>query len=335
MNLTHVIDEFSFGPHFPDMVQPLDSSYELTHMHFMAYQYFLHVVPTTYVAPRSRPLDTHQYSVTHYTRTLEHNIGTPGIFFKFEIDPLKITQFQRTTTLLQLFIRCVGVIGGVFVCASYALRTATRAVEVVTGETSKQGIVAAESTGVKVGLRAKWGGNDLRSRPVVSAGWTPSSPYTGTPVSGNFSPMASPYMGYGNGASAPGTPIGQGYPAAPPTPGAGMRSASNLGPPSRTPSGSVSYPAPPSRTPSGSAAYPSSPYPGASFGPGTPSAAPGTPSFNGLSSPHLGAGGQESAPPTPGYQYAAYPSSPRPGVNGNGLTAPPPPKKVNTPKKDD
>jgi hypothetical protein len=30
MNLSHVINEFSFGPYFPDIVQPLDYSYERT-----------------------------------------------------------------------------------------------------------------------------------------------------------------------------------------------------------------------------------------------------------------------------------------------------------------
>ena len=30
MNLTHVIHEFSFGPFFPAISQPLDLSYEMT-----------------------------------------------------------------------------------------------------------------------------------------------------------------------------------------------------------------------------------------------------------------------------------------------------------------
>ena len=30
MNLSHIITEFSFGPHFPDIVQPLDYSFEVT-----------------------------------------------------------------------------------------------------------------------------------------------------------------------------------------------------------------------------------------------------------------------------------------------------------------
>lgn len=72
---------------------------------FISYQYFLHVVPTTYIAPRSRPLKTHQYSVTHYTREVEHNRGVPGIFFKFDMEPMSLTIHQRTTSLLQLLIR--------------------------------------------------------------------------------------------------------------------------------------------------------------------------------------------------------------------------------------
>ena len=30
MNLSHIITEFSFGPYFPDIVQPLDYSFEIT-----------------------------------------------------------------------------------------------------------------------------------------------------------------------------------------------------------------------------------------------------------------------------------------------------------------
>lgn len=72
---------------------------------FTAFQYYLHVVPTTYIAPRSRPLQTNQYSVTHYTRALQHGQGTPGIFFKFDLDPMSITIHQKTTTFIQLMIR--------------------------------------------------------------------------------------------------------------------------------------------------------------------------------------------------------------------------------------
>ena len=31
MNLSHVITEFSFGKYFPEITQPLDNSFEVTH----------------------------------------------------------------------------------------------------------------------------------------------------------------------------------------------------------------------------------------------------------------------------------------------------------------
>jgi hypothetical protein len=71
----------------------------------MVYRYFLHVVPTTYIAPRSRPLETNQYSVTHYTHKMQDNEGVPGIFFKFDLDPMVITIHQRTPSLVQFMIR--------------------------------------------------------------------------------------------------------------------------------------------------------------------------------------------------------------------------------------
>ncbi|KAF8514551.1 endoplasmic reticulum-derived transport vesicle ERV46, partial [Hysterangium stoloniferum] len=161
MNMSHVITEFSFGPYFPDITQPLDYSFEVTDEHFMAYQYFITVVPTAYIAPRTKPLHTHQYSVTHYERLLEHNNGAPGIFFKFDLDPLSLSIHQRTTTFIQLLIRIVGVVGGVWVCTGWSIKVGNKVVEVVAGPDKTAGIVAAEATGVK----RRWTGNDIRARP--------------------------------------------------------------------------------------------------------------------------------------------------------------------------
>jgi hypothetical protein len=77
----------------------------ITLIDFISYQYFLHIVPTKYIAPRSGVLDTNQYSVTHYTRELLHNQGTPGIFFKFDIDPLEITVHQKTMGFVEFVVR--------------------------------------------------------------------------------------------------------------------------------------------------------------------------------------------------------------------------------------
>jgi len=195
MNLTHVISEFSFGPHFPDIVQPLDSTFAMTFQPFTAYQYFLTVVPTKYVPARSRPVRTNQYSVTNYIRQLQHGQGTPGIFFKFDLDPIAITIQEKTTTFIQFVIRCVGVVGGVWCCMGWAVRISYKAVEVVTGvKEGEQEIVAVETSGVK----KRWGGGELKRRVVKQGNgwivegtneWGGGSPgYAG----GYFSPSASP-----------------------------------------------------------------------------------------------------------------------------------------------
>jgi len=84
----------------------------------------------------------------------------------------------------------------------YAIRITTRAVEVVSGADQTPGIVAAESSGVKVGLRGKWGGSELRPRPMggklvpQGSGWVMEggggSPYSSyNPGSGFPSPVVS------------------------------------------------------------------------------------------------------------------------------------------------
>ena len=347
MNLSHIITEFSFGPHFPDIVQPLDNSYEATDkrqfvlfehhesianssLDFIAFQYFLHVVPTTYIAPRAYPLSTSQYSVTHYTRELAHNQGTPGIFFKFELDPLHITLHQRTTSFLQLLIRVVGVLGGVFVCMGYAIRITTRAVEVVSGADQTPGIVAAESSSVKVGLRAKWGGSELRARPGSSklvpqgSGWvmeggsgSPYSSYNNTPLLSGFvssGGLPSPYINSATSAPStplPGTPgsLGVGYPSSPfgpiPSPG-GIRASASLGPSPRTPG-------PVARTTSGSIYSPLSPR-SSTPDPNDPIVVPSLASS---------------------VSHGAYPTSPNTLNEGGFQITPPPPSRKIIPKKDD
>ncbi|EPQ30923.1 uncharacterized protein PFL1_01821 [Pseudozyma flocculosa PF-1] len=126
MNLSHVVHEFSFGPYFPLIAQPLDSSVEITKEHFTVFQYFTSVVPTLFIDSRGRRLKTHQYSVTDYSRNIEHGAGVPGIFIKYDIEPIVLTVRERSTTLVQFLVRLAGVVGGVWVCVGYAFRTLDR-----------------------------------------------------------------------------------------------------------------------------------------------------------------------------------------------------------------
>ncbi|KAF4579863.1 hypothetical protein EYR36_001683 [Pleurotus pulmonarius] len=269
MNLSHIITEFSFGPFFPDITQPLDMTYEVTHDPFVAYQ------SSRYNNP------------------------------------------SKTTTFLQLIIRCVGVLGGVFVCMGYAIRITTRAVEVVSGADQSPGLVAAEASGVKAGLRSKWGGGQLRARntslgKVVRQGngWTvegsPYSSYAGTPMSAAFgspniagSPyLNSPAMTGPPMSPAPHSSVGLGFPSSsfgPPPSSPMYHSASH---PPRTPASPATFGPPPvSRSPSnGSAPGRLAPTPVSAYGfPSTPNPANG----NGNGFPHHN-GGPSPPPPKAG-----------------------------------
>ncbi|KAE8538580.1 hypothetical protein D1P53_004941 [Cryptococcus gattii VGV] len=127
MNLSHVVHEFSFGPFFPAIAQPLDQSYEITLQPFTIFQYFLRVVPTTYIDASRRKLITSQYAVTDYSRSFEHGKGVPGLFFKYDLEPMSVVIRERTTSLFQFLIRLAGVVGGVWTVAAFALRVFNRA----------------------------------------------------------------------------------------------------------------------------------------------------------------------------------------------------------------
>ncbi len=201
------------------------------------------------------------------------------------------------------FDRCVGVVGGVFVCMGYAIRVTTKAVEVVSGA-DDPGLVAAEASGAKIGkgLRAKWGGGEIRSRSKIvrqGSGWTmegsPGTPsystFAGTPP---ISASNSPYLASPGFGSNPGTP--------------------NFSTPSFGPSSPRPYTVPP--PPSRGMRTPSL---------GTESGVTGSPLINPTS----------FSPPLPGAPtYSMFPPTPNPEAGGFPTSAPP--RKVSSgPKKDD
>lgn len=341
MNLSHVITKFSFGPYFPDITQPLDYSLELAQEPFVAYQYFLSIVPTKYVAPRSSPLITHQYSVTHYVRPITHGQGTPGIFFKFDLDPLTVEINQRTTSFTQFFIRVLGVVGGVWVCFGWGLKVAGKVTDKV-GLTNPNSVSGEEILSADVSGRKKgWRGADLRSRkPGTEWSAEGSSVYSGTPMSASFS-----YQG-GPGSQFSGTPASPYFPGTPSLYAPGPRSAPP--PPS---AGHYASPFPPSPLP-GQSAFPPSPQPAQAAFPPSPAAGstflpPGTPGSAVSHFPSSPAPGRHTFGHT-GNGGLSVPSSPMPGSPGFGIGlglgvggVTPPPRRGSTlregsaPKKED
>lgn len=157
-NFSHHINELSFGPHYPNLLNPLDKTSETTDANFYKFQYYLSIVPTIFtkrrVSTKSGSLDpaaipqpptldmipstqpdkdgrvvhvahpnagsdtqsifTNQYAATSQSRPVNPN-QIPGIFFKYDIEPILLIVSEQKGSFLALVVRLVNVISGVLV----------------------------------------------------------------------------------------------------------------------------------------------------------------------------------------------------------------------------
>lgn len=139
-NFTHHINELSFGPFFPKLHNPLDSTQAITSDNFYKFQYYLSVVPTVYTdrlhklettsppGPGNRRFNpyawpphtiyTNQYAVTEQSVSVNHQ-AVPGIFVKYDIEPIMLVVSEEWGGALGLIVRCVNVIAGVLVAGGW------------------------------------------------------------------------------------------------------------------------------------------------------------------------------------------------------------------------
>ena len=116
-----------------------------TDAHFHKYQYYLSIVPTIYtddpallalpssvsekasssVPPPAPPLfssrhiiHTNQYAATSQSRPIPES-AVPGIFFKFDIEPITLTIAEQGSSFLSLLVRLVNVVAGVVVAGGW------------------------------------------------------------------------------------------------------------------------------------------------------------------------------------------------------------------------
>ena len=140
-NFTHMITELSFGPHYPTILNPLDKTIASTESHYYKYQYFLSVVPTIYSkgsnalahtfhtnAPhQTRPnsssnnlIFTNQYAATSQSKPIpESPFYIPGIFFKYNLEPILLLVSGERGSFLGLVIRLVNTVSGVIVTGGW------------------------------------------------------------------------------------------------------------------------------------------------------------------------------------------------------------------------
>jgi hypothetical protein len=64
---------------------------------------------------------TNQYAVTEHSHTVQENF-VPGVFFKYDIEPLLLVVNEERGGLLALIVRLVNVVSGVLVAGSWFLQ---------------------------------------------------------------------------------------------------------------------------------------------------------------------------------------------------------------------
>lgn len=148
-NFSHHVNELSFGPLYPSLTNPLDNTVATTEDNFYKFQYYTSIVPTIYTtdAKSLRKIDkfrespssgedglqqhphrysknsvfTNQYAVTQQSHSVPES-NVPGIFVKFDIEPILLTIAEEWSSLPALFIRLVNVVSGVLVAGGWCFQ---------------------------------------------------------------------------------------------------------------------------------------------------------------------------------------------------------------------
>ncbi|KAI1000590.1 hypothetical protein K3495_g7606 [Podosphaera aphanis] len=116
-NFSHIITELSFGDFYPSLLNPLDGTISTCPNHFQKYQYFLSIVPTIYSVESSYSnsvVYTNQFAVTDQSQMVGER-SVPGIFFKYDIEPMLLIIEESRDGFLQFLIKMVNVVSGVLV----------------------------------------------------------------------------------------------------------------------------------------------------------------------------------------------------------------------------
>lgn len=134
-NFAHHIHHLSFGQPPPPnaasatapyAAEPLSGSQQLTESKTERYQYFIKVVATRIESWGQDAIETNQYSVTSHQRsilggadddhphTLHSRGGVPGVYFSYDISPIKVISRQERTKSFATFLTGLcAIVGGV------------------------------------------------------------------------------------------------------------------------------------------------------------------------------------------------------------------------------
>ncbi|CAD5112590.1 DgyrCDS1803 [Dimorphilus gyrociliatus] len=117
-NVTHRIRHLSFGDEYPGIVNPLDETEQIADQSAVMFQYYVKVVPTTYVEVSGKEVKTNQFSVTKHRKF--PNLGEqalPGVFIIYELSPMMVKHTEKARSFMHFLTSVCAIVGGVFTVA--------------------------------------------------------------------------------------------------------------------------------------------------------------------------------------------------------------------------
>ena len=138
-NSSHTVHELSFGERIPHVQYPMDGVSQTIEDQSALFKYFIKVVPTTYktTGPFGTTIESYQFSFTRHVIKFATNkeMIIPGVFFVYDLSPIKITYIERSDSLLHFLVRMCAVVGGIFVVSGYIDRVLHKMIKVMTKKT--------------------------------------------------------------------------------------------------------------------------------------------------------------------------------------------------------
>ncbi|KAG8226870.1 hypothetical protein J437_LFUL006579 [Ladona fulva] len=119
-NTSHRIRHLSFGKNIPGKTNPIDGVEGIAHEGATMFQYYIKIVPTTYVRRDGAVLQTNQFSVTRHQKVISiisGESGMPGIFFSYELSPMMVKYTEKEKSLGHFATNVCAIIGGIFTVA--------------------------------------------------------------------------------------------------------------------------------------------------------------------------------------------------------------------------
>lgn len=96
------------------------------------------IVPTTYESSTTgRKIVTNQYAVNELLRDMTGKLNPPGLFFKYDIEPIALHITDTRLPFSQFFVRLINIIGGVVFCVNLFYRLGDKTVVRIFGKAAK------------------------------------------------------------------------------------------------------------------------------------------------------------------------------------------------------